>query len=110
MEKSGQSSAKPFVVVVDDDAAVRNSLKFSLEIEGFAVRVFPAGTELLNATDLDECVCCIIDQNMPGLSGLNLIAKLRDRRLPATIILITSHPNAAVRERAALAGVPIIEK
>ena len=38
------------VIIVDDDVAVRNSLKFSLEVEGFAVRAYPDATELLNET------------------------------------------------------------
>ena len=45
-------AARDIVVVVDDDPAVRNSLKFSLEIEGFAVRIFGSGGELLEARDL----------------------------------------------------------
>jgi two-component system, LuxR family, response regulator FixJ len=97
------------VVVVDDDAAVRNSLKFSLEVEGFAVRAYAAGTDLLHA-DLAGCACFVVDQNMPGISGLDLVSRLRARRVSAPAILITSHPTAAVISRAADAGVPIVEK
>jgi FixJ family two-component response regulator len=52
----------------------------------------------------------LIDQNMPGMSGLDLISSLRARNFKAPAILISSHPNAALRERAAAAGVPIVEK
>jgi FixJ family two-component response regulator len=98
------------VIVVDDDDAVRNSLKFSLEIEGFAVRLYSGGGELLNAPDLDDCACLVIDQNMPGLSGLDTVSKLRERRVTVPAILITGHPSTMVRARAGRAGVHIVEK
>jgi len=98
------------IVVVDDDEAVRDSLKFSLVIEGFAVRVFSSGPQLLAETSLPAGDCYVIDQNMPGMSGLDLISSLRGRKLTAPVILITTHPNAAVRERAAAAGISIVEK
>ena len=44
------------VIVVDDDAAVRNSLKFSLEIEGFAVRLYESGPQLLHDHELSDCI------------------------------------------------------
>lgn len=110
MKKHRESTVPPLIVVVEDDAAVRNSLKFSLEVEGFAVRAFAGGADLLNAAELPGCACLIIDQNMPGMSGLDLVAQLRDRRVSVPAILITSHPNAAVSTRAAHAGIPIVEK
>jgi FixJ family two-component response regulator len=98
------------VAVVDDDPAIRHSLKFSLEIEGFSVRVYPGGAELLNDLDLAAAECLVIDQNMPGMNGLDLVASLRGRNQSAPAILMTSHPTATLRERAGKAGVPIIEK
>lgn len=98
------------VLVVDDDAAVRRSLKFALEVEGFAVRAFAGGQELLRQPELPSCSCLVVDQNMPDMSGLDLIAALRARRLSAPAILITTHPNNQVKSRAAHAGVPIVEK
>ena len=98
------------VVVVEDDEAVRDSLKFSLVIEGFAVRAFSSGPQLLAEPSLSPGDCYVVDQNMPGMSGLDLISTLRARNLTAPAILITSHPSAAVRDRAAAAGVAIVEK
>jgi two-component system response regulator FixJ len=109
MKNQGEWSAQ-CVVVVDDDPAVRNSLKFSLEIEGFVVRVYGSGAELLNARDLPICGCLVVDQKMSGMTGLELIAKLRDRQISAPAILITSQPNAVLSERAARADIAIIEK
>jgi FixJ family two-component response regulator len=105
-----QSSERPLVVVVDDDAAVCSSLKFSLELEGFAVRTYESGAELLDGDNFGLCKCFVIDQRMPGLTGMELIAKLRDRHVMAPAILIVSHPSNALSARAAIAGVPIVEK
>jgi FixJ family two-component response regulator len=111
MEKQSELSIPGFVViVVDDDLAVRNSLKFSLEIEGLAVRSYATGAELLSAGDLALCSCLVVDQKMPGISGLDLIAQLRERLVAAPAILITSHPSLSVRQQAAKADVPIVEK
>ena len=104
------SEPKPLVIVVDDDRAVRNSLKFSLEIEGFAVRTYSDGNELLNGTDLGASRCLIVDHNLPGMTGLEAIARLRDRHVLVPAILITTHPSAVLVERARKADVPIVEK
>ncbi len=100
----------PVIAVVDDDPAVCSSLKFSLELEGFKVRTFAGGADLLRARDVGICDCFVIDQRMPGLSGLELIDKLRDRDVAAPAILIISEPSAALSARAAKAKVPIVEK
>ena len=49
------------VIVISDDLAVRNSLKFWLEIEGLAVRSYVSGADLLNAGDLARCDCYVVD-------------------------------------------------
>ncbi len=102
--------SRELVVVVDDDPAVRNSLKFSLEIEGFIVRTYANSAELLDARDLQICSCLVIDQRMPGMSGLDLIDRLRERHISVPAILITSHPTAFLSQRAARADIPIVEK
>jgi two-component system, LuxR family, response regulator FixJ len=104
------AKAPPVVAVVDDDPAVCNSLKFSLELEGFRVWTFAGGADLLRAGEVGVCDCFVIDQRMPGLSGLELIGKLRDRNIAAPAILIISQPSAALSARAAKANVPIVEK
>src|SRR6202521_5527382 len=98
------------VGIVDDDPAVRNSLKFSLEIDGFVVRTFGNADALLNEAELSHFSCLVVDQNMPGTSGLDLVAKLRQRQIFVPVILITSHPPRVLVARANEAGVPIVEK
>jgi two-component system, LuxR family, response regulator FixJ len=99
----------PIVAIVDDDPAVCGSLKFSLELEGFVVRAYGNAAEFLNA-DESDCDCLVVDQRMPGMSGMELIAKLRALEVRTPAILLISQPNPAVAARAAKAAVPIVEK
>jgi two-component system, LuxR family, response regulator FixJ len=101
--------ARPFVVIVDDDPAIRNSLAFSLRIEGIAVLAYASGADLLQAP-VSAASCFVIDYKLPGMNGLDLLAELRRRHVAAPAILITTHPSAAVRERAAASGMALIEK
>lgn len=108
--KSGIAVPGLVVAIVDDDAAVCSSLKFSLELEGFTVRTYASAAELLTANDFGAFNCLVIDQRMPAMSGMELIAELRDRKVRTPAILIISHPSAALSARASSAGVPIVEK
>jgi FixJ family two-component response regulator len=103
-------AAAVIVGIVDDDPAVRNSLKFSLELEGFSVGVFASAAELLRVQDLASFNCLVIDYNMPGMNGLDLVIQLRELRVSTPIILITSGPSKAVVARADRASVYIVEK
>jgi two-component system, LuxR family, response regulator FixJ len=102
--------AQEKVLIIDDDPAVRNSLKFALEVEGFSVRAYQTGTELLKDIDVPASGCLVVDYKLPEMNGLDLLVELRRRNIDLPAILITTHPNAAVRDRAARAGVPLIEK
>ena len=111
VEASHELAVQVAVVgVVDDDPAVRNSLKFSLEIDGFAVGVYASADELLSDSNIDRFRCLVIDQHMPGMNGLDLVTKLRERQLKVPVILITSHPPKLLVVSADRVGVPIIEK
>lgn len=100
----------PIIAVVDDDPAICNSLKFSLELEGFAVHTYPNAAEVLRADHLDRCGCFVIDQRMPGMTGMELIDELRQLKIFTPVVLIISAPNKALSERAAKAAIAIVEK
>lgn len=104
------AAKRPLVAVIDDDAAVCSSLKFSLELEGFAVCTFPSGAALLRFRDLDLCDCLVIDQRMPEMIAMDLINVLRQRPLSTPIILIISLPSIALSAWATKAAIPIVEK
>lgn len=107
--QSSLGPALPVVVVVEDDAAVRGSLAFSLQTEGFAVRTFASPAEILRDIPTGT-VCLVIDYKLPEMNGLDLLAELRRREVAAPAILITTHPSAAVRARAAATATVLIEK
>jgi two-component system, LuxR family, response regulator FixJ len=100
----------PVLLIVDDDAAVLNSLEFSLKLEGFAVRLYGDAEALLNEPDLPAYGCLLIDCFMPGMSGLELLDEVRSRGVTLPAILITGHPSPTLRKRAVDTGIPLIEK
>ncbi len=102
--------ARSVVLVIDDDPAVRNSLKFALEVEGFSVQVYATAAALLDEQEMPESGCLVADYRLPEMNGLDLLQLLRERGVKLPAILITSHPTAAIRSRAKSAGVRLIEK
>ncbi|KAB0266854.1 response regulator transcription factor [Microvirga brassicacearum] len=99
------------VLIVDDDDAVRNSLKFALEMEGLEVRLYEGGFELLADLGRPAVGCLVVDYNMPRMSGIELVNILRDRQRAYPTILIASQVSDELRGRAARAGVrTVLEK
>jgi two-component system, LuxR family, response regulator FixJ len=101
---------KHLVIIVDDDNAVRDSLKFSLEIEGFEVRAYAGPNELLNDGSAPPAICLITNYHMPAMDGLELMSRLRARGLTIPAFLITGHLTDNMRRRAATIGVSVLEK
>jgi len=99
------------VFVVDDDLAVRESLKFALELEGLVVRVCGSGAELLRHSDLPQAGCLVMECKMPIMDGFEVLGILGGRGTKVPVILLTSYATEAFRRRAATAGVKyILEK
>lgn len=104
------SVSHPLVILVDDDPAVRSALKFSLELEGYQVETCASGEALLAHHLPDHDACLVIDERLPGIGGLQALDELRRRNVSLPAVLITSNPKGILRQAAAAAGVPIVEK
>ena len=91
------------LVVIDDDVQLLHSMRFALETEGYAVTTFASGEEALQSRFVDDPTCLIVDQRLPGLSGMETISRLRLMGVAAPAILVTSNPSNLLRRRAARA-------
>ena len=99
------------VVVVDDDAAVRASLKFALEVEGFNVLLYDGPRAILAADKLPERGCLVVDYRMPAIDGIELIVELRRRNVVLPAILISARVTKGLRDLARGSGLTrVLEK
>ncbi len=110
MSGKGLEAGQAVLALVDDDAAVRRALSFSLETRGFLVAAFGDGESALAAGNWAAWRCMVLDLKLPGMSGLDLFDRLRHRGVRAPALLITTQPTLATRVRAAAVGVEIVEK
>lgn len=79
------------VYIVDDDEAVRDSLRWLLEANGYRVTAFDNAEVFLSQYDPGQLAVLIADVRMPGMSGLELQEQLLARKAPIPIIFITGH-------------------
>lgn len=99
------------VHVVDDDPAIRDSLSFLLSAADLTPVVYESALALLEQADQLEPGCIVTDVRMPGMSGLELVLKLKERRLHHPVIVLTGHGDVALAVEAMKAGVvDFIEK
>jgi FixJ family two-component response regulator len=106
----GFHPSRSTIHVVDDDAGVRRALAFALDLAGFAVETYESGEALLRRDLPLAPGCLVIDERLPGVSGLETLCTLRARQVAIPAVFVTSHPKPAFRQAAALAGAPIVEK
>ncbi len=99
------------IFIVDDDGAVRDSLRLLLECEGFEARTFATGREFLDGARPGPTDCLILDVQMPGINGLDLLEAMRRDGNLATVIVVTARIEVATQTRALAAGArAVIEK
>jgi len=100
-----------FVHVVDDDLAVRDSLRWLLEGEGLAVQTYASAEEFLGAFTNERPGCAIVDIRMPGMSGLELQEALARRHLRLPLVFVTAHGDVPLAVMAMRRGaVDFVEK
>lgn len=102
--------APQLIAVVEDDAALLGAIRFSLEAEGYSVLTFESGEGLLAAPGLNEVACFVLDHRLPLLDGRQVIAELRRRGAAGRAVMITTRPQADVRQACQDMGIPIVEK
>ena len=99
------------VFVVDDDEAVRTSLRLLLKSVGLPVETYAAAQEFLDQFDPDRAGCLVLDIRMPGISGLELQQHLNDQHSIMPIVFITGHGDVPMAVEAMQAGaVDFIQK
>jgi two-component system response regulator FixJ len=97
-------------VLLDDDDALRQALKFSLEIDGYSVEACRTGAQLVRLELPTEDACLVLDYKLDGLNGLEALEQLRSRGVSLPAILITSYANPLLRARARRAKAQVVEK
>ncbi len=108
---NGNTRTEPVVWVVDDDEAMRSSLKWLIESVGMRVESFDSADAFLRDHYPGRFGCLLLDVRMPGMSGLDLLEHLEQEQMMPPTIIITGHGDVPMAVRAMKAGaVDFIEK
>ena len=102
--QSGDRAASIF----DDDEPVRDSTCALLESHGLPVRAFASADALLRNGALEHGDCLLLDNHMPGMTGVELVEALRAKGIRIPVIMFTSRGDVALKQRAMRAGVLIV--
>lgn len=102
---------EPMVHVIDDDDAVRDSLAFLLETADIPVRTYDSAASFLDAVPTVGAGCVVTDIRMPGMSGMELVDRLKEMGFALPVIVMTGHGDIPLAVEAMKAGVAdFIEK
>ena len=98
------------IAIIDDDSAVLDALRFSLRLEGFDVDTYSNGGAFFAAMSTHPPACVILDQHMPGMTGLEIATRLRVDGHAIPIIMLSGavdrHSNRALWPLASAASYP----
>jgi len=92
------------VLIVDDDQAVRESLRDLFESVGLRVEAFASAPEVLHAKRPDTPCCLVLDVRLPGPSGLDFQHELNEKNIVLPIVFLTGHGDIPMSVRAIKAG------
>ena len=98
------------VFVVDDDAAVRESLVWLIESAGLTARAYATAQEFLDSYDRNLAGCLVLDVRMPNMSGHVLERVLAERNARVPIVFISGHPEVWTAAGEQPGGVDCLEK
>ncbi|MGA8558975.1 MAG: response regulator FixJ [Pseudolabrys sp.] len=99
------------VHVVDDDEAMRDSMAFLLRAGNFQVQTYAAATDFLEALPQIKAGCVVTDVRMPGMSGIELLQRLRELKVSLPVIVVSGHGDVPLAVEAMKTGaLDFIEK
>lgn len=99
------------VHIIDDDDALRDSLSFLLSSVGIKTRSYETATGYANDPDRGACGCILTDVRMPGMSGLDLLRKLKSDGITVPVIVMTGHGDVPLAvEAMKLGALDFVEK
>lgn len=98
-------SSETLIHVIDDDAAMRESLAFLLESAGYAALTYASADHFLTAGTLEQGACIVSDVRMPGMNGVELARHLRQLGANLPIVMITGHGDVPLAVESMKAGV-----
>lgn len=102
---------EPFVYIIDDDDAVRQSLEFLLKTANIKVRGFDSAKEFLQVLPHVKSGCIVTDVRMPEVTGIDLLRRVKELSLDIPVIVITGHGDIALAVEAMKVGaVDFLEK
>jgi len=93
------------ISIVDDDQPFRESMRKLVMLLGYTVEEFPSAADFLTSHFVTETGCLVADVHMPGMTGLELYARLVKLGHAIPTILVTAYPDEVVRDRALKDGV-----
>jgi two-component system, LuxR family, response regulator FixJ len=94
----------PMIAIIDDDLSVRQALESLVTSHGYDVQVFASAEDFLAANCLDITVCVLTDIHMPGMSGIELLQRLRQSPQTVPVIVMTAFFDESTRKLAAECG------
>jgi FixJ family two-component response regulator len=94
----------PYIAIVDDEEPVRKALKRLLRASGLEAESYASGKEFLEASAARQPDCVVLDLHMPGMSGLDVLHRMRADHVAFPTVVITAHDEPASREQCLAAG------
>lgn len=108
---SGEPNNRGLVFIVDDDEAMRNSLRWLIESVGHSVETYDSAQAFLDNHYPGRSGCLLLDVRMPGMSGLELQSQLESHDIRLPVIILTGHGDVGMAVKAMKAGaMDFIEK
>lgn len=92
------------VLIVEDDDSMRDAIHILLSLSGYRTLAFGSAEAMLAEDAIEQPLCVISDLNLPAMSGLDLLIKLRQRGWPTPVIIITAFDSPSTRNEAIRRG------